>query len=108
MLGDQPSAGIEDIHAVVDEPRSEYLVEYAQGVVDAQGIRGLAEPDPRDSEARPPLDEDNLHASPREVLTAAVERGPVEMFMPEVEGAGDSASLSIPDRLRALVEARLS
>jgi hypothetical protein len=30
------------------------------------------------------------------------------MFMPEVEGSGDSASLSIPERLRELVEARLS
>jgi hypothetical protein len=33
------------------------------------------------------------------------------MFMPEVEGSGDPgvpASLSIPDRLRALVEQRLS
>jgi 8-oxo-dGTP pyrophosphatase MutT (NUDIX family) len=49
-----------------------------------------------------------LYASPREVLTAAAERGPVEIFTPEVEGSGDSASLSVPERLRALVEARLS
>jgi 8-oxo-dGTP pyrophosphatase MutT (NUDIX family) len=49
-----------------------------------------------------------LHSSPREVLAAASERGPVEIFMPEVEGSGDAASLSIPDRLRALVEQRLS
>jgi hypothetical protein len=49
-----------------------------------------------------------LHSSPREVLAAAAERGAVEMFMPEVEGTGESASLSIPERLRALVEARLS
>ena len=32
-----------------------------------------------------------LHASPRDVLAAAAARPPVEMFMPEVEGAGDSA-----------------
>ncbi len=49
-----------------------------------------------------------LHSSPREVLSAAGDRGPVEMFMPEVEGSGPSAALSIPDSLRALVEARLS
>jgi len=49
-----------------------------------------------------------LHSSPREVLAAAGDRGPVEMFMPEIEVSGDSASLSIPDRLRALVEQRLS
>jgi 8-oxo-dGTP pyrophosphatase MutT (NUDIX family) len=48
------------------------------------------------------------HASPRDVLAAVAERGPVEMFMPEVVGEGDGASLSIPDRLRTLVEQRLS
>ena len=40
-----------------------------------------------------------LHASPSDVLAAAAQRGPVEMFMPEVEGTGDPgvpASLSIP------------
>jgi 8-oxo-dGTP pyrophosphatase MutT (NUDIX family) len=52
-----------------------------------------------------------LHSSPREVLTAARDRGPIEMFTPEVEGSGDPgvpATLSIPDRLRELVESRLS
>ena len=52
-----------------------------------------------------------LHSSPREVLAAATDRGPVEIFMPEVEGSGEPgvpASLSIPERLRALVEQRLS
>jgi 8-oxo-dGTP pyrophosphatase MutT (NUDIX family) len=49
-----------------------------------------------------------LHSSPREVLAAAAARPPVELFMPEVEGSGDSASLSIPERLRTLVEQRLS
>jgi 8-oxo-dGTP pyrophosphatase MutT (NUDIX family) len=52
-----------------------------------------------------------LHSSPREVLAAAAGRPPVEVFMPEVEGSGDPgspASLSIPERLRTLVEQRLS
>ena len=49
-----------------------------------------------------------LHASPRDVLAAAADRPPVELFMPEVEGSGDSASLSSPERLRTLVEQRLS
>jgi 8-oxo-dGTP pyrophosphatase MutT (NUDIX family) len=49
-----------------------------------------------------------LHASPRDVLAVAADRPPVELFMPEVEGSGDSASLSIPERLRTLVEQRLS
>ncbi len=49
-----------------------------------------------------------LHSSPAEVLVAAADRGPVEIFTPEVEGDGDTATLSIPDRVRALVEARLS
>ncbi len=49
-----------------------------------------------------------LHATPGEVLAAAAERGPVEMFTPEVEGSGDTATLSIPGRLRELVEARVS
>ncbi len=49
-----------------------------------------------------------LFGSPRDVLAAALEREPVEIFMPEVEGSGDTASLSIPPSLRALVERRLS
>ena len=49
-----------------------------------------------------------LHSSPRDVLEAAAGRGPVEMFTPEVESSGETATLSIPDRLRALVEARFS
>jgi len=49
-----------------------------------------------------------LFGSPSEVLAAAASRGPVEMFMPEVEGSGSSASLSIPSSLRALVEERLA
>ena len=49
-----------------------------------------------------------LFGSPSEVLAAAASRGPVEMFMPEVEGTGSSAVLSIPPSLRALVEERLS
>ena len=39
-----------------------------------------------------------LHSSPEEVLAAAAERGPVEMFMPQVEGSGDSASLRCRSR----------
>ena len=49
-----------------------------------------------------------LFGSPKDVLAAALDRQPVEMFMPEVEGSGDTASLSIPESLRALVERRLS
>ena len=49
-----------------------------------------------------------LFGSPAEVLASAASRGPVEMFMPEVEGSGSSASLSIPSALRALVEERLA
>jgi 8-oxo-dGTP pyrophosphatase MutT (NUDIX family) len=49
-----------------------------------------------------------LFGSPSEVLTSAASRGPIEMFMPEVEGSGSSASLSIPSSLRALVEERLA
>jgi 8-oxo-dGTP pyrophosphatase MutT (NUDIX family) len=49
-----------------------------------------------------------LYDSPPAVLDAAAARGPVEMFMPEVEGTGSSATLSIPPSLRALVEERLS
>ncbi|MEO6510690.1 MAG: NUDIX hydrolase [Nocardioides sp.] len=49
-----------------------------------------------------------LFGAPADVLAAASSRGPVEMFMPEVEGSGSSASLSIPPSLRALVEQRFS
>jgi 8-oxo-dGTP pyrophosphatase MutT (NUDIX family) len=49
-----------------------------------------------------------LYDSPAAVLDAAAAREPVEMFMPEVEGTGSSATLSIPPSLRALVEERLS
>ena len=49
-----------------------------------------------------------LFGSPAEVLASAASRGRVEMFMPEVEGSGSSASLSIPSSLRALVEERLA
>lgn len=46
------------------------------------------------------------YAGPAEVLAAASDRGPVEMFTPEVEGSGSTATLSIPPGLRALVEER--
>jgi 8-oxo-dGTP pyrophosphatase MutT (NUDIX family) len=49
-----------------------------------------------------------LYGSPADVLAAASSRGPVEMFMPEVEGSGSSASLSIPPSLRSLVEERFA
>ncbi len=49
-----------------------------------------------------------LFSSPAEVLTSSEARGPVEMFMPEVEGSGSSAALSIPPSLRSLVEERYS
>jgi 8-oxo-dGTP pyrophosphatase MutT (NUDIX family) len=49
-----------------------------------------------------------LYDSPAAVLDAAAAREPVEMFMPEVEGTGSSATLSVPPSLRALVEERLS
>ena len=47
------------------------------------------------------------YADPDAVLVAAAERS-VDMFTPEVVGSGDEATLSIPESLRALVEARLS
>jgi 8-oxo-dGTP pyrophosphatase MutT (NUDIX family) len=46
-------------------------------------------------------------ATPDDVLAAAPERV-VEMFTPELEGEGGSATLSTPPRLAALVEARRS
>jgi hypothetical protein len=49
-----------------------------------------------------------LFGSPSEVLASSASRGPIEMFMPEVEGSGSSASLSIPSSLRSLVEERLA
>jgi 8-oxo-dGTP pyrophosphatase MutT (NUDIX family) len=49
-----------------------------------------------------------LYVSPAAVLDAAAAREPVEMFMPEVEGTGSSATLSVPPSLRALVEERLA
>lgn len=45
------------------------------------------------------------HASPDDVLTASRERS-VEMFMPAVEDEGAEATLSVPERLWSLVEAR--
>jgi hypothetical protein len=49
-----------------------------------------------------------LHSSPRDVLAAAAARPPVEDLHAGGRGSGDSASLSIPERLRTLVEQRLS
>ena len=66
MLDDQPPAGVEEIHAVIAEARCEYLVENTERVVNAQRIRGLAEPNSRDVKGRPPLDQDDFHASPCE------------------------------------------
>jgi 8-oxo-dGTP pyrophosphatase MutT (NUDIX family) len=43
------------------------------------------------------------YAAPGDVLAAAAGRR-VEMFMPEVEGDGDDATLSMPEGMRALVE----
>jgi hypothetical protein len=40
------------------------------------------------------------------VLVAAAERS-IDMFTPEVTGEADEATLTMPDRLRPLVEARL-
>jgi 8-oxo-dGTP pyrophosphatase MutT (NUDIX family) len=46
------------------------------------------------------------HADPAAVLAAAADRS-VDMFTPEVTGEADEATLSMPDRLRPLVEERL-
>jgi 8-oxo-dGTP pyrophosphatase MutT (NUDIX family) len=46
------------------------------------------------------------HADPAAVLAAAAGRS-VDMFTPEVTGTADEATLSMPDRLRPLVEERL-
>ena len=46
------------------------------------------------------------HADPAAVLAAASGRG-IDMFTPEVTGEADAATLSMPDRLRPLVEERL-
>ena len=45
VLDDQPPARVEQIHPVIAEARVEDLVEHAERVVDAERIRGLAEPD---------------------------------------------------------------
>jgi hypothetical protein len=54
------------MHAVIAKARCEHLVENTERIVDAQRIRGLAEAYSGDVEGRPPLDQDDLHASPRE------------------------------------------
>jgi 8-oxo-dGTP pyrophosphatase MutT (NUDIX family) len=46
------------------------------------------------------------HADPDAVLVAAAERS-IDMFTPEVTGEADEATLTMPDRLRPLVEERL-
>ena len=46
------------------------------------------------------------HADPADVLVAAADRS-IDMFTPEVTGEADEATLSMPDRLRPLVEERL-
>ncbi|MGH3308645.1 MAG: NUDIX hydrolase [Nocardioides sp.] len=46
------------------------------------------------------------HADPAAVLAAAADRS-IDMFTPEVTGEADEATLSMPDRLRPLVEERL-
>jgi hypothetical protein len=47
------------------------------------------------------------HASPAEVLEAAEGRT-VEMFTPAVEGEGEAASMTVPERLWPLAEARIT
>ena len=66
VLHDQPSIGIEQPHAVIAEAGGEDFVEHAERVVDAQRIGGLAEADARDIERRPPLDQHDLDAPPRQ------------------------------------------
>jgi 8-oxo-dGTP pyrophosphatase MutT (NUDIX family) len=46
------------------------------------------------------------HADPAAVLAASAGRS-IDMFTPEVTGEADEATLSVPDRLRPLVEERL-
>ena len=46
------------------------------------------------------------YADPAAVLAAAADRS-IDMFTPEVTGEADEATLSMPDRLRPLVEERL-
>jgi 8-oxo-dGTP pyrophosphatase MutT (NUDIX family) len=46
------------------------------------------------------------HADPDGVLAASADRS-IDMFTPEVTGEDDEATLSMPDRLRPLVEERL-
>jgi hypothetical protein len=46
------------------------------------------------------------HADPDGVLAASADRS-IDMFTPELTGEDDEATLSMPDRLRPLVEERL-
>ena len=66
MLDDQPPAGIEKTHVVIAESPCEYPVENTERVVNAQRIRGLAEPDSRDVKGGSPLDQYDFHTSPCE------------------------------------------
>ena len=66
VLHDQPSIGIEQPHAIVAEPGGEDFVEHAERVVDAKRIGGLAQADARNIEGRPPLDQHDLDAAPRQ------------------------------------------
>jgi hypothetical protein len=66
VLDDQPPVEVEEIHAVIAEPRSENLVENAERFIDAQRVRGLTQPDARNVKGRPPLDQHDLDALPRE------------------------------------------
>ena len=66
VLDDQPAIWIEEIHAVIAESGLENFVEHPERVVNAERIRGLAESDAGNVEGRPPLDQHDLHAAPRE------------------------------------------
>ena len=66
VLHDQPTIGIAQPHAIVAEAGGEDFVEHAERVVDAKRIGGLAKADARNIEGRPPLDQHDLDAPPRE------------------------------------------
>src|SRR5258708_24185652 len=66
VLDDQPSAWVEQIHPVIAEARGEHLFEHAERIVDAERIRGLAQPNAGYVKRWPPLDQDGLYALPCE------------------------------------------
>src|SRR5262249_44055839 len=66
VLDNQHAIRVEYVHAIIDEPGRQNVIEHTQGIVDAQCVCRLAEAYAGNIPLRAPFDENGLHPPLRE------------------------------------------